>query len=218
MYKFIVFTLFKLMYSFGNPAYQFDPRIHTLGNFGLGGHVHAAIAPFCTWVIDQAAYSGTDLRTLVKNEYAAQTGTLDLCSGTGYSSTDFGISVDTSKPMLRMARLLHSKTRSVVLANAEDVYIPRDIVTCMFGLHEIPREGRFKVIRNAIKNSNKRTVFVDIHETYKPSKHMLMGEPYLFDYLSNTKIDMVGICLELNKKLKYEEIIPGHVQAWIIEN
>lgn len=120
--------------------------------------------------------------------------------------------------MLRMARLLHSKTRSVVLANAEDVYIPRDIVTCMFGLHEIPREGRFKVIRNAIKNSNKRTVFVDIHETYKPSKHMLMGEPYLFDYLSNTKIDMVGICLELNKKLKYEEIIPGHVQAWIIEN
>lgn len=215
MYKYVLIVLFPFANALVN--YQFDPRIHTLGNVGVGGKIHALIAPFCTWAIDQLAYSGTDLRTLVKNEYASPTGTLDLCSGTGYSSTDHGISVDTSRCMLQMSKLIHSKNRRHIIANAENVYYPRDIVTCMFGLHEIPRHARLKVIENAIKNTNKRTVIVDIHEMYKPTKMMLDGEPYALDYLANCKIDVIAICSMMNKNLKYEEIIPGHVQAWIIE-
>lgn len=197
--------------------YQFDPRIHTLGNIGAGGKVHAAMAPLCTWLIDQIAYDGVDLRTLVKNEYASKTGTLDLCCGTGYSSTDYGVCVDTSIDMLRIAKIIQPKNRQYILANAEDVYFPRDIVTCMFGLHEIPRPNRIKLIKNAIRNANKKTVLVDIHESYKPSKQMLSGEPYALDYLANCKIDVITTCSTMNKKFVYEEIIPGHVQAWIIE-
>lgn len=215
----ICFFLITSVSSLGiqRVPYQFHPKIHTLGNVNIGGWTHATIAPFCTWAIDQLAYKGEDVRTLIKNEYAAPTGTLDFGSGTGFSSTDYGISVDTSRAMLFVAKLINSKNRHYVLGNAENVYIPRDIVTCMFLLHEVPREYRLKIIENAIKNANKRTIIVDIHEMYKPSKSMIAGEPFVFDYLAHAKIDITGICNKLNKNVKYEEIIPGHVQLWIIE-
>ena len=197
--------------------YQFDPTIHTLGNVGGGGLIHAVMSPTCTWLIDQIAYSGINVRSLIKTEFTPNRGTLDLGAGTGFSSTDYGISVDTSKEMLGVAALIQSKNRRYMIANAETVNIPTDYVTCMFLLHEVPRENRLKIIENAINNARKRTVIADIHESYIPSKEMLKGEPYIFDYLANNKIDVVGVCHKMNKKVKYEEIIPGHVQAWIIE-
>lgn len=42
--------------------YWFDKRIHTLGNHGFWGAVHAAMAPISTKVIDMAAYDGIDIR------------------------------------------------------------------------------------------------------------------------------------------------------------
>jgi hypothetical protein len=45
--------------------YWFDDRIHTLGNHGFGGAVHAALAPFSTKIIDLAAYHGEDVRLKV---------------------------------------------------------------------------------------------------------------------------------------------------------
>jgi hypothetical protein len=42
--------------------YWFDKRIHTLGNVGLGGGLHAAVAPLSTKLIDFLAYDGVDLR------------------------------------------------------------------------------------------------------------------------------------------------------------
>jgi hypothetical protein len=45
--------------------YWFDDRIHTLGNHGFWGAVHAAIAPFSTKIIDIAAYHGVDVRLKV---------------------------------------------------------------------------------------------------------------------------------------------------------
>lgn len=197
--------------------YQFDPRIHTLGNIGTGGKIHAVMSPLCTWLIDKVAYDGTDIRTLVKNEYAAKSRTLDLCCGTGYSSTNYGVGVDTSIYMLQVAKFIHPKNRQFILANAEDIYLPRNVVTCMFALHEIPRLNRIKLIKNAIHNAIKKTVIVDIHETYKPSKQMLDGEPYILDYIANCKLDIIAACSDMNKKFIYEELIHGHVQAWIIE-
>ena len=47
--------------------YWFDKRIHTLGNHGFWGAVHAAMAPISTKVIDMAAYDGIDIRREVRS-------------------------------------------------------------------------------------------------------------------------------------------------------
>jgi hypothetical protein len=46
--------------------YWFDDRIHTLGNVGLGGGLHAALAPLSTKCIDIFAYNGIDIRAHVR--------------------------------------------------------------------------------------------------------------------------------------------------------
>jgi hypothetical protein len=46
--------------------YWFDHRIHTLGNSGFFGALHAAVAPFSTMIIDAVAYGGEDVRKKVR--------------------------------------------------------------------------------------------------------------------------------------------------------
>lgn len=45
--------------------YWLDSRIHTLGNCGFWGGVHAALAPISTKMIDNIAYQGVDIRRMV---------------------------------------------------------------------------------------------------------------------------------------------------------
>jgi hypothetical protein len=45
--------------------YWFDARIHTLGNVGIMGGLHAASAAFLTKMIDVHAYEGVDVRQQV---------------------------------------------------------------------------------------------------------------------------------------------------------
>lgn len=45
--------------------YWHDSRIHSLGNVGFFGGIHAALAPLTTKLIDVIAYNGTDIRQLV---------------------------------------------------------------------------------------------------------------------------------------------------------
>lgn len=52
--------------------YWFDKRIHTLGNHGFWGAVHAAMAPISTKVIDMAAYDGIDIRKEVSFSFQMQ--------------------------------------------------------------------------------------------------------------------------------------------------
>lgn len=47
--------------------YWNNPRIHTLGNIGFWGAVHAALAPLSTHIIDNVAYQGCDIRLKVSN-------------------------------------------------------------------------------------------------------------------------------------------------------
>lgn len=47
--------------------YWNDSRIHTLGNCGFMGAVHAAMAPLSTRLIDDVAYKGVDIRKTVRN-------------------------------------------------------------------------------------------------------------------------------------------------------
>ena len=46
--------------------YWNDSRIHTLGNCGFMGAVHAAMAPLSTRLIDDVAYKGVDIRKTVR--------------------------------------------------------------------------------------------------------------------------------------------------------
>jgi len=46
--------------------YWFNQKIHTLGNTGFTGAIHAAMAPFSTFLIDAMAYEGVDIRHKVR--------------------------------------------------------------------------------------------------------------------------------------------------------
>ena len=45
--------------------YWYHPQIHTLGNAGIFGAIHAALAPLSTYIIDTVAYGGVDVRLKV---------------------------------------------------------------------------------------------------------------------------------------------------------
>lgn len=100
--------------------YWHDSRIHSLGNIGIGGAVHAALAPMSTKLIDVLAYNGTDIRQLVSEELSqkiksSNARVLDLCCGVGISTRALRsafpgaqtvIGVDTSSQMISMAQFL----------------------------------------------------------------------------------------------------------------
>lgn len=48
--------------------YWFNEKIHTLGNTGVMGGLHAAIAPAATKMIDALAYKGVDVRSMVSED------------------------------------------------------------------------------------------------------------------------------------------------------
>lgn len=50
-----------------NPSeYWFHNKIHTLGNTGAWGGIHALLAPLVTRMIDDAAYDGINVRQMVR--------------------------------------------------------------------------------------------------------------------------------------------------------
>lgn len=49
----------------GDHEYWYNPSIHTFGNIGVLGALHAALAPIATKIIDVAAYDGQDVRSMV---------------------------------------------------------------------------------------------------------------------------------------------------------
>jgi hypothetical protein len=65
--------------------------IHTLGNTGVGGSFHAAIAPLATKAIDFFAYEGNDVRFQVSKDLRQKMSKpgariVDLCCGVGIST------------------------------------------------------------------------------------------------------------------------------------
>lgn len=100
--------------------YWFDDRIHTLGNVGFLGALHAAIAPISTKLIDHLAYEGVDIRQQVAEELYGIVGktkarVLDLCCGVGISTRALSnafhdaetvMGLDTSAEMVAMADFL----------------------------------------------------------------------------------------------------------------
>lgn len=159
-----------------------DPRIHNFGNHGLGGAIHAAVAPFATRAIDRLAYKGYDVRQLLRSD--TLTSTVDLGCGTGVSTSASGIGVDASREMLVVARACNPNAtfhRGLAEKWGEaDAYTR---VTCSFVLHEQPKARRVRILKNAYRISNDHVMIMDIHPSYKPSFMMKTGEPFVEDYL-----------------------------------
>lgn len=56
-----------------NPVeYWFDQRIHNLGNNGVMGALHAAVAALSTKLIDVLAYDGVDIRQQVRSSFQSK--------------------------------------------------------------------------------------------------------------------------------------------------
>lgn len=51
--------------DYGDHEYWYNPTIHTFGNVGVLGALHAALAPISTKIIDVVAYDGQDIRSMV---------------------------------------------------------------------------------------------------------------------------------------------------------
>ena len=116
--------------------YWNDPRIHNLGNTGLGGAIHALLATVATRVIDHLAYGGRDVRAEVLEDVDGSV--VDLCCGVGLSTKVGSVGVDTSPEMIAMAKTVGGADFRV--GNAEDFGEDGeyDVATLMFGLHEMP--------------------------------------------------------------------------------
>jgi len=118
--------------------YWRDPRVHNLGNAGIGGGIHAAMAPLATHVIDRIAYGGVDVRKRVLAEHTRPgDDVVDFGCGTGFSTAASCTGVDTSAEMLGIAQRVHPR-KTFVSGNAETWGLPasKDVVTVMFVLHE----------------------------------------------------------------------------------
>ena len=103
----------------GHPReYWYNPIIHSLGNTGPLGRFHALCAPIATYVIDNAAYSGRNIREeiagdLKKRVVGENPRVLDMCCGVGMSTRALAakmqdaeaiIGLDTSPEMISMAK------------------------------------------------------------------------------------------------------------------
>ena len=80
------------------------------------------------------------------------------------------------------------------------------LLVLFFALHEMPRFARQNLIKRTQEYTKKEIVFVDISTDYNPSPHMLIGEPYIKEYLKNIDEDL--------KNFEKISIIDGHVSMW----
>lgn len=208
---FIIHTII----AFNTNFYKYHPNIHMLGNHGLSGKFHAYIAPIATKLIDITAYDGKNIRKIVHDTYInADQSVLDLCCGTGFSTPTGSkyshcVGVDISEPMINQAKSLWCENKKkFVVGDAENYREENmfDIVQIFFAFHEIPYYGREKILRNAYNNARRSIIIVDISPNYKPSNSMLLGEPYIEDYLTHIQDELRN----------FEEyiLIPDHVHMW----
>ncbi len=220
-----IYSVYALSY------YPYDPRIHNFGNIGFGGKIHAALARPITRLIDIAAYNGEDIRYTIlqklKKENSINPSFIsDWCCGAAMSTDALYqtfknssiISVDTSNEMIAVAKKSSDSLAEFIIDDAESVTLKNkaDLITIMFGFHEIPQQGRLNILKNAIKNLSKNgsVLVIDIDMAYTPSEMMLSGEPYLNDYLENVQKDINSLFKNVIETVAVE----GHVRHWLCSN
>lgn len=207
-----------------HPPYWSDPRIHMFGNDNL---FHANIAPFFTHVLDRCVYK-ENLRNYVCETYLkpyikTNSSILDIGCGTGISTESIAtsfrncsvIGIDTSTQMLKVASR-QRKYSNIKYEFGNGHYYTlnnTDMSFISFVFHEVPRDARLSMLRRLSK-SIKTVVVLDISQDYIPSRQMLYGEPYLYDYLEHINTDIENIFKFVSKYI----IVPNHATLWIATN
>uniref|UniRef100_A0A6C0CCT8 Methyltransferase domain-containing protein n=1 Tax=viral metagenome TaxID=1070528 RepID=A0A6C0CCT8_9ZZZZ len=225
MYKLILVLVtltFSHTYSI-KPKYYYDPRIHNMGNVGLGGQLHSLLAPYATKLIDNKCYNSVNIRQAILsnynkefyNKYERVPKLIDLCCGTGTSTAANQLGIDSSLPMISAAQAQAQAKKTIktqfILANAENYGQPQefDTATLMFAFHEMPNYAHHKIIKNAKRITKHDIIILDISPNYIPSKLMLYGEPYLLNYKATIQ-DLLQ-----KHQFTYLEYIPNHVGLWV---
>jgi ubiquinone/menaquinone biosynthesis C-methylase UbiE len=111
---------------------------------------------------------------------------------------------------------LTSSTRSRCVENTDLRKKTFDLVTIMYAFHEVPKEGRTRIIQEAkrLLKVGGTLAVVDISPTYTPSKYMLAGEPFVIEYQQNIDRQLASVPgFRLSKR---EEIVPGHLNMWLL--
>ena len=173
-----IFTVLSL-----SLPYYYNPDIHNFGNIGIGGKIHAELGPLFTKMIDNIQYDGRDIRSEIMEPYKNKK-VIDLCCGTGLSTLDNNLGIDTSNEMLSVAKRYNNKC-NFKYGNAEFFGNNKefDIATCFFSFHEMPNYAHLNIIKNCKRIAREEIIIVDISPKYTPSNIMLSGEPYLLNYL-----------------------------------
>jgi ubiquinone/menaquinone biosynthesis C-methylase UbiE len=104
--------------------------------------------------------------------------------------------------------------------NAEDTKLPGksfDLVTVMYALHEVPMQGREKILSEArrLLHTGGTLAVIDISTDYEPSYSMLLGEPYVLEYQSNIHRQLAS--LKGFFRPEYRVLVPGHVGMWLLK-
>ena len=188
------------------------------GNVGLGGGLHAALAPLATLLITNLAYAGSDPRSWLHAKVGASASVVDLGCGTGTSTRVGGVGIDASSQMVSMARLIRDPSSRFEVGDAEtwgeeDAF---DACTVCFVLHEMPRAARLRTLLNAARLSKASAYALDICPTYSPSPTMRAGEPYVDDYLQNIDHDLNLAARLTGRVLERTDVVPGHVVCWAL--
>lgn len=200
--------LVQILYNMFIPPWK-DTRIHSLGNHGPLGYMHALMAKSITKMIDEKAYNGCNVRALLHENKDA----VDFGCGVGISTPVGGIGVDASKEMLQVAQLIHPETHfERGLAEKWGMTQMASVSICSFLLHEQPMDRRHRILKNAYRVCRDYMLVMDIDPRYKPSFTMLLGEPYVLDYLDKIDSDIFNLFDEYSRI----EIVPGHVILWNI--
>ena len=201
-----------------NGEWWYDQRIHNLGNIGLTGKLHAHMAKEATYLIDNLAYNGRNIRKEICSKIPTNAKVCDMGCGVGLSTHNniLSVGVDTSDEMLNVARKIHKdklckfENGNAISYGEDDEF---DFCTLSFLMHEVPQQGRLDVISNSMRIASGGILIVDIHPQYKPSKSMLSGEPYIKDYLKNIRKDIIKSC---NKNDWYIHDIYPHVEKHVM--
>eukprot|EP00980_Cylindrotheca_fusiformis_P021393 scaffold8259_cov143-Cylindrotheca_fusiformis.AAC.11 len=150
----------------GPPNYWFHPSIHSLGNHGPLGSLHAVVAPLATKMIDVAAYDGENIRDAIAVALRVQVNNsepavVDLACGVGMSTRSLLkafpkasklVAVDTSAEMLHMAKA-YSDPKSIASKAAEMI---SDALFRAHGIKKLPQaapEGALVPIEYRLANA-----------------------------------------------------------------
>jgi trans-aconitate methyltransferase len=209
----------------------FDSRIHSFGNVGAWGTVHAAAASFATRVIDRYAYAGRNMRAELAQDIRQVVPTggsvLEIGCGVGTLTRelrDAGLvvvgAIDTSVQMVRQARREVPGQQFAVLngVDAKSAYADIDVVVACMLMHELPRAAHVDLLRAllAVLKDAGQLWIVDIDPAYTPSPAMLLGEPYLLEYQETFGDTAADLAAEVGRIVRIETMVEGHVRKYVI--